>query len=420
MKVLWFTNTPCNAINKIGSKIVGGGWLTALENEIKTNSNIELYVCFYSNKNIRPFYYENVNYYPIPLKHTDSKLSALFYRYYHYFKPRKEESLSSLLQVIEEVKPNIIHIHGSEENFGLLQYKIKHIPIVLSIQGLLNPYLEKFFSGIPYNILTKFEPLRSKLLLDTNKILYKRFKYWAEREQNILACSKHVIGRTEWDRHITMLLAPQAKYYKGNEILRKEFYQHTWSKQNFSNPLIIVSTISNGPYKGLEVVLKTAKYLNDYGLKFKWIVVGQDESSTYAKTITKWLQLSYQRNHISLVGKKDTSELIHTLLQADIYCQVSHIENSPNSLCEAMLLGIPIIASCVGGTNSLIKHKEEGYLIQDGDPYSLAGTLIDVSQNYSIAKEWGKQARITAIKRHNPQQVGNEYIQIYKSLTICN
>lgn len=147
MKVLWFTNTPCNAINKIGSKIVGGGWLTALENEIKTNSNIELYVCFYSNKNIRPFYYENVNYYPIPLKHTDSKLSALFYRYYHYFKPRKEESLSSLLQVIEEVKPNIIHIHGSEENFGLLQYKIKHIPIVLSIQGLLNPCLEKFFLG---------------------------------------------------------------------------------------------------------------------------------------------------------------------------------------------------------------------------------------------------------------------------------
>lgn len=416
MKVLWFTNTPCMAIHKLSPDVVTGGWLIALEQEIKTCDNIDLYICFYYNKKIEPFEFDNVHYYPMYKSENSSKIKILLNRYRDYFIGMKNQNMDILQQVVDAVKPDIIHYHGSESDFGLLQYIIKDIPSVLSIQGLLNPCYEKLFSGIPKSIASRHESFLSKILLDTVCMSDKQFVFAARREKEILSITKNIIGRTDWDRHVAMILAPQAKYHIGNEILRDEFYHVVWSKKHFEDKFTIVSTISTGNFKGLEVVLKTANCLKELGFNFKWIVIGQDESSTYASMVSKWLNLSYYENNVQLVGRKNASQLIELLLKADVYCQVSHIENSPNSVCEAMLLGMPIVASLAGGTNSIIEHLEEGYLLQDGDSFALAGTLIDVSRNFEMARIWGEKARKRALIRHNPQRVANEYIKIYQSL----
>ena len=68
------------------------------------------------------------------------------------------------------------------------------------------------------------------------------------------------------------------------------------------------------------------------------------------------------------------------------------------------------------GASSILEHGKEGYLLQDGDSYSLAGTLIEVSRNFSQAKEWGMNARKRALVRHNPQRVVKEYVDIYTEL----
>lgn len=54
--------------------------------------------------------------------------------------------------------------------------------------------------------------------------------------------------------------------------------------------------------------------------------------------------------------------------------------------------------------------------MQDGDSYSLAGTLIEVSRNFSQVKEWGMNARTRALVRHNQQRIVKEYMDIYTEL----
>ena len=78
--------------------------------------------------------------------------------------------------------------------------------------------------------------------------------------------------------------------------------------------------------------------------------------------------------NIELLGPLLENELINELLTADLFVHASHIENSPNSVCEAMLLGMPVIATYAGGTPSILSDKNEGLLVQDGDPYALAGS----------------------------------------------
>jgi glycosyltransferase involved in cell wall biosynthesis len=415
MKILWFTITPCGAAEKLNNDIYVAGWLASLERQIKINHGIDLSVCFYYTGKASHFEYKQVNYYPLIRGRSNSKLNKLINRI-NLFKTNYDlPYIYKLVEVIETVNPDIIHIHGCEENFGLIQ-NCTDIPIVISIQGLLNPYCEKFFSGIPFSAAIKYERLISKLLLNSFKNNYYLFSKWAERETIILKDAKFIIGRTHWDRRITRLLAPKSKYFIGNEIIRESFYRNKWDKQHFNSQIQIVTTMSMGLYKGLESVLKTAALLKDNGFNFEWIVIGQSDSDNYSEIIKRWLKKGYKENNIVLCGRKNESEVVKILCQSDIYCQVSHIENSPNSLCEAMLLGMPIVATLAGGTDSILENFKEGLLVQDGDSFSLAGTILELANDFSKSKQYGINARQTAILRHNPQRVANEIIGIYDEI----
>lgn len=415
MKILWFTNTPCGASEKLFSNSVSSGWLTTLETALKSNDNIELHVSFYYYKKIESFVYKGVHYHPIYDKRFESKFRILIGNYKEYYCGFKNHDIKKLKQIVDCVQPDLIHFHGTENDFGLLQKQIK-IPSVISIQGVINSCYEKLYSGISRSIVSKYESFISKLTLQTLKMSDKRFSYNAKREIEILSLSKNIIGRTDFDRHTSLSISPNAKYFIGNEILRKEFYNNKWEKNKFNNQFTIVTTISSGFYKGLEVILRTAINLKRINFKFKWILIGQTEKSRDAKVISKWLNQRFSDNNIEMLGYKTSNEIVQILKDADIYCQVSHIENSPNSVCEAMLIGIPIIASYAGGTSSILEHKKEGYLIQDGDSFSLAGTILELSKNFEIAKSYGENARFKAQYRHAPERVINEYISIYKQI----
>lgn len=59
-------------------------------------------------------------------------------------------------------------------------------------------------------------------------------------------------------------------------------------------------------------------------------------------------------------------------LASSVFVSVSTIENSPNSVGEAMLFGCPVVSSCVGGVLDMLEHGQEGFLYQASAPYMLA------------------------------------------------
>ena len=416
MKILWFANTPCGAVRKLSAHNSSGGWLGALEQNLIQEKDVELHVAFYYFKRIGVFEYEGVYYHPMYDNRFANKWNVLIGNYKENFLGFRNHDASLWLSIVDKIKPDLIHIHGTEQDFGLIQKSTLNIPVVVSIQGVMNSCYEKLYSGVPLNVISKHESLFQKLTFSSAKMSEKRFRFGAKREREILKNSKYVIGRTDFDRHASLAINPSLKYFVGGEILRSEFYSAEWGKERFNERFTIVSTISSGFYKGLEVVMRTSRNLKAAGFDFQWNVIGQTERSNNARSISKWLRESFSDNHVKMLGFKSGREIIGFLKDADVYCQVGHIENSPNSVCEAMMLGMPIVASYAGGTSSILEHCKEGYLLQDGDSYSLAGTLIEVSRNFSQAKEWGMNARKRALVRHNPQRVVKEYVDIYTEL----
>ncbi len=416
-KILWFSLSPCGSMRRSGSKRVIQGWMISLEDEIKKCKDIELHVAYFSETEKESFNYEGVTYHPIFYPKSKNPLLRILDR-------RKSISsidrklLPQMLAVVERVHPDIIHIHGTEERFGLIQDYIKDIPIVFSIQGLLTPYSEKYFSGLPNKDVYGFESLKDKLKLVSYRNEYKNFVDRGKRECHFLNYANYVFGRTAWDEYITGLLNNNRNYYVVDEILRSPFYGKKWSKKTFSNRrLKIVSTISGGIYKGYETVLKTAQLLKRYSnIDFEWSIAGYDVGSKWVNIAERYTNIKSEDVCINLLGRVDAEYLSELLVESDVYVHVSHIENSPNSVCEAMLIGMPVVASFAGGTASLLTTKKDGLLVQDGDPYVYAGAVVYLFNHFDLARQFGESARKKALERHNPERIGKQLIESYYNI----
>jgi len=420
MKVLWFANTPCSAAEKLGSNITSGGWLKSLEQELKNISEVELAVCFYYYKRVSPFVFENVQYFPIFKDRKRNIIRRILKNNINYknFYSNNDMELKEIINAIKTFNPDVIHIHGTEENFGLVQ-KYTAIPIVISIQGILSSIMMKMYSGIPYEIKNKYGEMQQYIKEKVSRYLYSNINQVIEREQKILEHALYIIGRTDWDRRITRVLANKSQYFQANEILRESFYHDKWNKKMFGFPIQIVTIINDALYKGLETIVDVALLLNKQtNINFFWKVIGINNNSKTTKIVKKWKKVNFNEININIIGELSENEIKEILINSDLYCQTSHIENSSNSLCEAMLLGMPIVATNAGGSSSILKDKEEGILVQDGDPYAMVGAIYELINDIEKAIFYGKNARITALKRHNKKDIVNAIYTIYKSISI--
>ena len=417
MKILWFVNNLCEAVEYLKPDTQACGWLYSLCQHLRKQDDIELHIAFLWNGALSAFTYKDVVYHPVSRKGINTRWGRYLMRMRNLFvKPNDTRELRICLQIIDEVQPDIIHIHGSEDMFGLItQSKKVKCPVVLSMQGLLSSCRLKYYSGITRDAISRKEPIIKKLLLSGYNGVYRDFSERADREIVMFKTLKNVIGRTQWDRRGAQSLNPNIRYYQVNEILRPEFFSTEWNGQHHEC-FTIVTTISSGIFKGLEVIYEAAKMLKNTHVLFQWNIVGITQDDEMVKLVEKVCNIKHQDVNVDFLGQKLADGVAKILLQSDLYVQVSHIENSPNSVCEAMALGMPIIASFVGGTSSMLKDGEEGVLIQDGNPFELAGAVMEAKQDYAHAIQMAKNARKRALKRHQPENVVNELMAVYHSI----
>lgn len=412
MKVLWFSLSPCGSLRRNNTTRVIQGWMISLEDAIKHQKGIELEVAFFSDKEELPFTYEGVKYYPMYVskgKGFAAKIIETYRSVINYDKQAKK----IMLDVVKQSNPDLIHIHGTEQCFGLISEEVIDIPVCYSLQGLLAPIAERFFSGYTEAQINNYRGLYAKFRRTTATDDYRQICEKGNREIKFLKNAKYILGRTYWDKSICSLLNPNAKYFVVNEILRKPFYTARWEKKEFGTPLRLLTVLSPGQiYKGYETLIKAATLLKThYGNGFEWNVAGYSEDNWLADIGHKLYNLKSEDCNINLCGLVTAEDLARMFTEADIYVQTSHIENSPNSLCEAMLVGTPIVATNVGGTATMLQGC--GSLIPDGDPYFMAASIKNVYENFELAAKNSKYGRQLAFERHDVAVIVENLINTY-------
>lgn len=417
-RILWFTNTPSLASRKLGNSTYLGGWISSLEKEISNLPEIHLGVAFpYGDSAHDDFFIDSTRYFPIPQPKIKGKINGILDRWTHRIEPVSE--VSYYKEIITKFQPDLIHIFGSEKSYGMVAYECR-IPLIIQIQGNLSAYTEKWFSGLSVVDVIRYCKKKDFLLGYGLFHGYFLFKKRAVRERKLFRRCKYIIGRTNWDRRVSRILAPDSKYFHCEELLRESFYTKEWTYAS-RRKKILISTLSPLIYKGLETVLKSAWLLmRQEVLDFEWHIIGVHGREEVVAVTEGATGKKFSENNIKFMGSLDPDRLINCLMTSDCYIHPSHIENSPNSICEAMMVGIPVVATYAGGTPSMINDGLDGVLVQDGDPYAMAGAILELVSSPEQMKFFSENSRKRALVRHDPKRVINTVLAIYQNVLEAN
>lgn len=398
MRVLWFAMTPsCYDVKNSGS------WIEALEKIFnKYLPDVELGIAFEHQDEVFKVDREGVTYYPIHIQRTSSPKNN-----YELLRPH-------YLKVIEDFKPDIIHCFGTERwHYGLMAKEVE-VPFVIHIMGFMNiydPMDEIVLHKHDYIKYFNYHPLKYLI----HKREYKIKQENQELERDVMTANKYFMGRTEWDKNIVKYYSPVSTYYHCEEAIREEIYNSPikWSFHPRSKIRLI--TIGNaGSLKGNEMMLRTAWLLkNQFHFDFEWLYTSNEYTLSFFENV---VGIKHNNVNIRLIGRLNASEIAHQLADADFYIHPAIIDNSPNTVCEAQLIGTPIISTNAGGIPSLIEDGETGFLYPYSEPHALAFKIMNLAGQKKQLEQISENEKQVSLRRHHPENIAKQIKQIYSQI----
>lgn len=416
MKVLWLCNLMLPEIAKAMNENPSytGGWMTGLLSDLQSQSGYQFAVCF-------------------PMTHGKMDITGNTGKLQYYgfsFKSSLAEQIGALekrfIEILNDYQPDVVHIFGTEyahtlamleagEKIGIAE------KMVVSIQGMVSVYAQHYYGGIPTKDIFMFS-LRDIIKRDNVYLAARDFQRRGKLEARSIELCRNVIGRTDWDKACTEQINKDVRYFYCSETLRDVFYKNRWSIKNCKRHSIFASQWYN-PIKGFHHVLYAIKILSEVYPDVHVYTTGNnplDESiekkmrrSHYANYIGKLIRQYRIENNVTFLGALNAEEMCKAYMNAHVFVSASSIENSPNSLGEAMMLGVPTVSSDVGGVKNMLTHEQEGYIYPFDEPYMLAYYIGRIFANDECALVFSENAKQHAAVTHSKQKNSERTCQIY-------
>lgn len=413
MKILWL----CNIVLPDFSREFGikknpfGGWMTGMLHQMEKREDVEICLCFpiFDSNRLKEGVHNGHEYYTFLCDMSMGTYTT--------------EMVKEFERILEESKPDIVHIWGTEyaHSGAMLEACNKKNILdraVINIQGLVSVYSKHYLTGIP----EKAQSLRAEQgkSIEEEKVSFEKHgKYEIESIRRV----RHVIGRTDWDRACVEAINPEINYYFCNEILRDIFYEEagTWRYERCQKHSIFVSQASY-PVKGFHYLLHALPIIVRKYSDTQVYVAGADiladiNTNPYAKYLGELINQFKLSDHICFLGNLSEEHIIRQYRCANVFVCPSVIENSPNSLKEARLIGTPAVVSYVGGSYSELDFGIDAFLYPHNEPALMAYYICRVFENKDdLCTKLSESSTAKVLKKNNPEKTMECNVEIYKKI----
>lgn len=412
-KILWFGSVQFTD-EKISTT---GTWLYAMGEALTKNDELELYNVTYGDvSTITQRNYRNIKQWIVPYKYTVK-----------YKKVSKD--LRSFIEIInDEIKPDLIHVWGTEDGFGysVIESDLK-TPVLLEIQGLLFSIVKNYYGGLSFNDLINCIGLK-EILRPRNHpyFIKKRFKKKGQQELLFIKRMDNISVQSDWVKSIINRVNPGCNLFNTGIMLRNEFYNsQIWNPpRNFETINIFTSCSGSIPYKGMSVLFDAIALLKNKYPNIRLNIGGNIQREKKYGLIrdgyTTWMlrriiKLGIQ-DSINWLGKMTANEMITEMHKSNMVVIPSFVETYSLFLAESMMLGLPTIASFAGAMPQLAEDEKTALFFPIGDHWSCARQIERLIKDVDLAKKLSVEARRVAFQRNNKTKVIKTQLEIYDKI----
>ncbi len=433
MRVLWICNIMLPVVAE-DLKLEASnkeGWLTGLSNTIlqhQKENGIDLGVCFPVSEDLAEF--EQI----LQVPGIDAKIHAFgFYEDVCRAEVYDKRTEKRLEVIMRKFSPDLIHCFGTEYSHTLAAVKAfgNKKRTLIGIQGLCSIYARHFRADLPDDVW-RCITFRDRVKQDDLRRQYEKYVQRGLYEVEAVQGAGHITGRTGWDRKYTKAWNADAEYHFMNETLRSNFYEGCWQDENCKKYSVFLSQ-GDYPIKGLHYMLRAMPDILKEYPEAEIYVAGNSIIKSAAEKGIKGLKgklklESYGRYILQLMEETGTLQKVHFLgrlnaeqmkrqyLDSHVFVCPSSIENSPNSVGEAMLLGLPVVCADVGGVADIFTDGVDGLLYPAGNVKRLAGAVNRMFAGGPQVRAYREAARAHARRTHDAQTNYERLVEIYTEI----
>lgn len=291
-----------------------------------------------------------------------------------------------LVRLLRRIRPAIVHTYLSDANsYGRIAAIITRVPIIIAS--------ERNLPGIG-NDKGRIQFFIDKLLAYFSQVIIC----------NSLIASAALISDHSIDFR---------KVYTVHNGIDISPGKNSREKKWLGNQPVIGTIGRLYEQKNHKLFLETAKVLlQDPKLKtkLKFLIIGEGK---LRQDLEVYADRCGIKSNVVFMGER--GDIDNLLKEIDIFLMTSSFEGCSNAIMEAMLAGLPVVATDAGGNGELIIDGETGFICPKNDPGALASRIRMLLENRQIAKRIGNAANKRIIKNFGLEKMKNETQEIYLS-----
>lgn len=398
----------------------GAGWIVGMRNALINDGHKVALISPSNTAQTASIIVDSCTYYTFPKEKNELK------------NPSANRE-SYFIEVIDDFHPDAVVVFGTEFAQGLDMLRVCEKKglidnTVIFIQGLSTMIKRYYSADLPDSVIKKKTISEVFSHMDISSQI-EIFDKRSENEVKMLRLAKHVIGGTVWDRNVVNIINPSINYHYCPEILRDSFYKHAgkWSLEKCDKHSILSVQSNFYPLKGLHFLLEgfcrvhtkypDAKlYVTINRPRECKTIVQKVKSHTYENYIHKLMDKFDLWESVVFLGNLNEKELVEYYLKANVFICPSSIENHSQTVSEAKIIGVPTIASFVGGVVERISHGVDGFLYQYNAPYMIAEYVQRIFDNKELTESISNSAKSNAIQLLNKDTNINTLVDIFNEL----
>jgi glycosyltransferase involved in cell wall biosynthesis len=302
-------------------------------------------------------------------------------------------ALKNYLEVFQN-KIDVIHIHGTEQQYGSSVLRAaKKIPTIISIQGIMSLYRSE---------------MKKKLSL---AYLFWSISSFYEKKE--IKKAANFFCRTGWDQAFVLKTNKRANIFLNWETIRPEFFEY---RHNFTGrDILFMAGMSF--LKAPDICLRTFNIVSKK-TNCNLHIIGYCDKKMIETICEQYKLNNINSSNIIVHGKLNAKEICSIYAQCFCLYHPSLIDNSPNSVCEAQVAGLPVVATRVGGVSSLIQDNQTGLLVNKNDIIQHANVLEYLYEDDFLKKYLSVSALKMARKRHDKTEIVDRTISTYEKISL--
>jgi glycosyltransferase involved in cell wall biosynthesis len=251
-------------------------------------------------------------------------------------------------------------------------------------------------------------------------------KLWVIKEKEWLAQASAVICVAEEMRHrlkmylvetLPVILVPNTPSIPE---LNGSMTHHSNLKGRFTGTFNILYIGGIDSVRGIEILIKSAKFMIPFISKFKIIIVGDGKILPEMKQLAKSMQLE---NNIVFEGWISQDKIGSYISVSDV-CVIPHRKSpqtdnsSPNKLFQYFYFKKPVVSSNCNSIEKIIFTEKCGMIYQDNLPEELAERVKYLYNNRETANEMGTRGYLSVVNKYNWESTVTPLLSLYKNLNL--